>query len=426
MRVMRDSAGAAHLPIQPVVADLEDGLPIRARQLRRRSQHQFSGSRFGAAAEDARCVSVGFSSSIPSWLTRPSPDTLATRASCCGITNCGRCSRIWNCCAIAKASRSIPRKSRPGARLRWRAESDRMAASDVQVGGRRYRPEGAARSPLSPDRAPDARRQRNRRRRRLRRLDRARRRERGCARRCSSPARTGSAPSSRSPSRPAATTRSASTVSRCASMTSSATMRDRSFSSTTSAAAGSTRATALAIVEGIARGCALAGASLVGGETAQMPGLYKPGEYDLAGFAVGAAERSAIPRPAAMRAGDVLIGLASTGLHSNGFSLVRKVLLERGKLKLEHADRRARMHAGGRTAAAHPDLRQTRGRAVRSLRHQGPRQYHRRRHPGESAADHAGARARGASPRELADAGDIRANREARQNRSARDGPDLQ
>jgi len=93
--------------------------------------------------------------------------------------------------------------------------------------------------------------------------------------------------------------------------------------------------TAVAIVEGIARGCALAGASLVGGETAQMPGLYKPGEYDLAGFAVGAAERIAIPRPTAMRAGDVLIGLASTGLHSNGFSLVRKVLLERGKLKLD-------------------------------------------------------------------------------------------
>ncbi len=92
--------------------------------------------------------------------------------------------------------------------------------------------------------------------------------------------------------------------------------------------------TAVAIVEGIARGCALAGASLVGGETAQMPGLYKAGEYDLAGFAVGAAERSAIPRPTAMRAGDVLIGLASTGLHSNGFSLVRKVLLERAKLKL--------------------------------------------------------------------------------------------
>jgi len=91
---------------------------------------------------------------------------------------------------------------------------------------------------------------------------------------------------------------------------------------------------AVAVVEGIAQGCRLAGASLVGGETAQMPGMYQPGEYDLAGFAVGAAERSAIPHPAAMRVGDLLIGIASTGLHSNGFSLVRKVLLERGKLKL--------------------------------------------------------------------------------------------
>jgi phosphoribosylformylglycinamidine cyclo-ligase len=91
---------------------------------------------------------------------------------------------------------------------------------------------------------------------------------------------------------------------------------------------------ATAIVEGIARGCMLAGAGLVGGETAQMPGLYQKGEYDLAGFAVGIAERSKIPRPAALRAGDVIIGLASNGLHSNGFSLARKVLLERGRLRL--------------------------------------------------------------------------------------------
>ncbi len=92
--------------------------------------------------------------------------------------------------------------------------------------------------------------------------------------------------------------------------------------------------TALAIVEGIAQGCELAGASLVGGETAQMPGVYNKGEYDLAGFTVGVAEKSAIPNPKSMRAGDVLIGIASSGLHSNGFSLVRKVLLEKGKLKL--------------------------------------------------------------------------------------------
>ncbi|MGH7931919.1 MAG: phosphoribosylformylglycinamidine cyclo-ligase, partial [Candidatus Binataceae bacterium] len=90
----------------------------------------------------------------------------------------------------------------------------------------------------------------------------------------------------------------------------------------------------IAIVKGIARGCAGAGLSLVGGETAQMPGFYKPGEYDLAGFAVGVADRAKIPRPDRMRAGNVLVGLASNGLHSNGFSLARKVLLERARMKL--------------------------------------------------------------------------------------------
>ena len=91
---------------------------------------------------------------------------------------------------------------------------------------------------------------------------------------------------------------------------------------------------ALAIVKGVAKGCAQAGMPLVGGETAQMPGVYQPGEYDLAGFAVGLAERSRIPNPAKMRPGDTIVGLAATGLHSNGFSLARKVLIERAKLKL--------------------------------------------------------------------------------------------
>jgi phosphoribosylformylglycinamidine cyclo-ligase len=92
---------------------------------------------------------------------------------------------------------------------------------------------------------------------------------------------------------------------------------------------------ALAIVAGIAKGCAQAGMALVGGETAQMPGLYRPGEYDLAGFAVGLAEHSRIPKPEKMRAGDAVIGLAAVGLHSNGYSLARKVLIERAKLKLK-------------------------------------------------------------------------------------------
>ena len=91
---------------------------------------------------------------------------------------------------------------------------------------------------------------------------------------------------------------------------------------------------ALEIVTGVARGCNEAGMSLVGGETAQLSGLYKPGEYDLAGFAVGIVDRANIPQPSKVRAGDVLVGIASSGLHSNGFSLVRKVLLERGKFKL--------------------------------------------------------------------------------------------
>ncbi len=89
------------------------------------------------------------------------------------------------------------------------------------------------------------------------------------------------------------------------------------------------RRVAVQIVEGVARGCALAGISLVGGETAQLADVYRPGEYDLAGFAVGVVERADIPSPKKIRPGDVLIGLASSGLHSNGYSLARKVIAER-------------------------------------------------------------------------------------------------
>lgn len=89
------------------------------------------------------------------------------------------------------------------------------------------------------------------------------------------------------------------------------------------------------VVTGLARGCRIAGCALLGGETAEMPGFYPPGEYDLAGFVVGVAEGDAIIDGRAIVPGDVLIGLASTGLHSNGYSLARKVLLEQAGLSLD-------------------------------------------------------------------------------------------
>lgn len=99
-----------------------------------------------------------------------------------------------------------------------------------------------------------------------------------------------------------------------------------------------------AIVAGVAEGCRQAGCALVGGETAEMPGMYEGGEYDIAGFTTGVVEKSKLIDGSKVKEGDVLVGIASTGVHSNGFSLVRKIVADNG---LSYGDAVAEF--GGRT-----------------------------------------------------------------------------
>lgn len=96
--------------------------------------------------------------------------------------------------------------------------------------------------------------------------------------------------------------------------------------------------TASTVIKGIAKGCELSGCALIGGETAEMPGMYPEGEYDLAGFAVGAVEKKQILTGKEIQPGDVVLGLVSSGVHSNGFSLVRKIIQREGNHLPTHLD----------------------------------------------------------------------------------------
>jgi len=122
------------------------------------------------------------------------------------------------------------------------------------------------------------------------------------------------------------------------------------------------------VIAGIAEGCHQAGAALIGGETAEMPDMYAPGEYDLAGFCVGAVERDELIDGSKISAGDVLLGLASSGPHSNGYSLIRKVLERAGSATIDGEDATRRLLAPTRIYVR-PILTLLQSVAVKGLAH---------------------------------------------------------
>ena len=139
------------------------------------------------------------------------------------------------------------------------------------------------------------------------------------------------------------------------------------------------------VIKGVSDGCIEAECALLGGETAILPDFYQPGEYDLAGFCVGVVERKRILDGRDIRPGDKVVGLASSGLHSNGYSLARKIVFERAGLTPETFVAGAGPDGGRRAARADPDLRPGREDRVPPLPGQADRprdRPHHRRRPG--------------------------------------------
>ena len=140
------------------------------------------------------------------------------------------------------------------------------------------------------------------------------------------------------------------------------------------------------IVKGVCEGCVQAGAALIGGETAEMPGFYPENEYDLAGYSTGIVDKAKIIDSSAMRSGDAVIALPSSGVHSNGFSLVRRVF------DVENADLKSplpeRPEPGGRAAGANADLCEAGAGPAEGGRRPGHQPYHRRRFLREHSPQH--------------------------------------
>ena len=140
------------------------------------------------------------------------------------------------------------------------------------------------------------------------------------------------------------------------------------------------------VVSGLADACRANGCALIGGETAQMPGFYQDGEYDLAGFIVGAVDRDKMVTGAGIKAGDVLIGMPSTGLHTNGYSLARKLLFEVGGYKPTQYVTAIKEKAGAALLQHAPQLSACDSEAGDGGADDGHGAHYRRRHYGEPAA----------------------------------------